>query len=837
MHIWTLVPLITCVIYLTLAFLAIPSLKKRINRLFALYLLVAAFWSFTSFMLHFNLFPQSSLVWNELLTIALVWTLISYYHFIRVYAGGGKASRSVWLGYALVGVLAVLALKGYIVEYSYVQDGVLYHSLGISIYFIGAVSLTFISAVLFQLIKKYRSSIDPTDRNRTIYLIAGWCILVVASYTNLIPAIAGIPLDHVGSLANALIISYAVSRFNLLDIKLVLRKGLAYGILIGALTILYVGLVLLGSRFFPDQPTYTVILFATLLALVITILASPLRFVIQESVDRFFYKDTYESRQMLIRFSSRMGNIINLNELADALLPTIVKALRIKQAKLLLEDITSNDFTAQFAVPKPKLDDNDEPMRMGIDSPVLAWLRKESRVLDLKQLDNIPQFKGLWQSEKTALTKSDLELLCPIKSHGKLIGVLALGKKHANGLYSNEDIELVMGMASQAGIIIENAQLFAQAVAWANTDGLTKLYNHRHFHERLEQEIARGSRFGTIFSLILIDVDLFKAYNDTYGHLAGDEVLRKIGRCVETSIRKIDMGFRYGGEEFAVILPETRLEDAYKVAERIRKTIESNASTAIVPITASLGIATWPIDGMMKEEIIARADEALYNAKQTGRNRTCMSTDVTKSEAPVLDVGLEAKAGALSITYALAATVDAKDHHTYGHSRKVSHYAVALAEAINLPQDKISTVRAAGLLHDIGKIGIPDPILNKAGPLTGEEWESVKAHPKLGVEILRHVLDLMNCLPAIAHHHEHLDGRGYPDGLKGSDIPLEARILSIADAYDAMTSARAYREQLSPQQALEELRRCAGTQFDPELVATFCHTIEQTLPKKLEIRQ
>jgi putative nucleotidyltransferase with HDIG domain len=191
--------------------------------------------------------------------------------------------------------------------------------------------------------------------------------------------------------------------------------------------------------------------------------------------------------------------------------------------------------------------------------------------------------------------------------------------------------------------------------------------------------------------------------------------------------------------------------------------------------------------------------------------------------------------GALSIIYALAATVDAKDHYTYGHSKKVSEYAVAAAETLDIPKDRIATIRAAALLHDIGKIGVPDSILNKQGPLSEAEWEPIKEHPQLGVEILRHVIDLINCLPAILHHHEHYDGTGYPFGLQGNNIPLEARLLAIADAYDAMTSLRPYRKRLLPQEALNELKRCAGTQFDPEMVEKFCELMEPALPEELEI--
>jgi diguanylate cyclase (GGDEF)-like protein/putative nucleotidyltransferase with HDIG domain len=323
----------------------------------------------------------------------------------------------------------------------------------------------------------------------------------------------------------------------------------------------------------------------------------------------------------------------------------------------------------------------------------------------------------------------------------------------------------------------------------------------------------------------MLDIDLFKAYNDIYGHLAGDQVLRKVGYYITTSIRSVDLAFRYGGEEFAVILPEARLDDAYKVAERIRKTVESKTSSRAMPITASLGVGNWPNDGVMKEEVIGLTDAALYRAKQTGRNRTCLSSDILKPGTSLIGMELETKPRALSIIYALAATVDAKDSYTYGHSRKVSEYAVAVAEGLHLPPEKVNTIRAASLLHDIGKVGVPDSILNKKAPLTEDEWKPIKAHPELGVEILRHVIDLANCLPAILHHHEHYDGSGYPAGLSGDSIPTEAKILSVADAYDAMTSPRPYREQLSIEAALDELRRCSGTQFSPEIVEIFCNVV------------
>ncbi len=833
MNIWAAIPLVTCIFYFILLVFILQQVQRRANKIFAFYVGIAAFWSFSSFMLHLDgVRAEQTLLWNQILVVALVWTLIAYYHFVRSYTNQ-TGGRGLYIGYIILVLLAVFAFSGNIIEYSYVTDGTLYHELGASLYFLMAFMLIYAGAIFVQLIRKYRSSTDPIDRNRTMYLLAGWSVLALLTLTNGIPALAGLPLDHMGSLINALIISYAISRLHLLNIRLVARRGLSYFILVGFIVGVAALYITFGYTFFAEKPMILTVSLSTLFILLLIIAARPISNLVERNIDRLFYRRTYDYRRALLSFNDKMGNILDLDALAKELLPSITGTLHVSKSELLFQDDKSGDFKVHYAYPGSDNEPNSE-ISLNPDNPVIAWLDKRASPLYVEKIDSITEFKGLWQSEKEQLEKSGFGVFYPFKSRDKLIGILALGKKESGGPYSHEDMQLIAGIANQAGVIIENAQLYQQAKTRANTDELTGLYNHRSFHERIEQEIARGSRFGGTFSLIMLDIDLFKAYNDIYGHLAGDQVLRKVGRYLENSIRNIDLAFRYGGEEFAVILPEARLDDAYKVAERIRKTIESKTSSRAMPITASLGVGNWPNDGIMKEEVIGLADAALYRAKQSGRNRTCLSSDVLKPKTSLIGIELESKPRALSIIYALAATVDAKDSYTYGHSRKVSEYAVAVSEKLNLPQDKVNNIRAASLLHDIGKMGVPDSILNKKEPLTDEEWKPIKGHPKLGVEILRHVIDLANCLPIILHHHEHYDGSGYPAGLKGEQIPLEARVLSVADAYDAMTSPRPYREQLSMEEAIKELRRCAGTQFDPEVVELFCNTIVPAKHKSIE---
>jgi putative nucleotidyltransferase with HDIG domain len=264
------------------------------------------------------------------------------------------------------------------------------------------------------------------------------------------------------------------------------------------------------------------------------------------------------------------------------------------------------------------------------------------------------------------------------------------------------------------------------------------------------------------------------------------------------------------------------------VAERVRNRIASASEPGFLPVTATLGIACWPTDGVIAAEVIAAADAALLEAKRSGGNRThvypCIITprdNSTELQASGEDSRI------LSTIYNLAATVDARDHYTCSHSKKVNEYAIALAKGLHLEPLEISRLSTCAFLHDIGKIGISDEILNKPGKLNNEEWRLVKHHTRMGAAIASHAGQLAPCISGILYHHEHYDGSGYPTGLKGEDIPLEARILTIADAFAAMLSERRYSTPLTREQALGELKRCAGKQFDPRLVEVFLRLMDK----------
>ena len=356
----------------------------------------------------------------------------------------------------------------------------------------------------------------------------------------------------------------------------------------------------------------------------------------------------------------------------------------------------------------------------------------------------------------------------------------------------------------------------------ARRDTLTGLINRRGFEELFENELERARRTDGQLSVIVADLDRFKWLNDQFGHPAGDAALQRVAQIFETAKRRIDTVARIGGEEFAVVVPSSDHHAAYILAERMRREVRETFAGEPHALTVSLGIATFGAHGVSSEALILGADEALYAAKRLGRDRTVVYSEDISGTLLVVD-GQPADGDPQlhrNTVLALAEVVGARDHGSGEHSQRVGRYAAAIAEAMGLPNDVIDRVRFGGIVHDIGKIGVPEQILRKPGWLTADEWAEVQRHPDIAARILRgaNFEDVSGWVHA---HHERPDGSGYPRGLEAGEIPLEARILAVADAYEAMRSHRAYRAALDPGAARAELKRCAGSQFDERVVATF----------------
>lgn len=360
-----------------------------------------------------------------------------------------------------------------------------------------------------------------------------------------------------------------------------------------------------------------------------------------------------------------------------------------------------------------------------------------------------------------------------------------------------------------------------------NVDGLTKLYNHRYFCDTLMEKVRNGKRFIKPLSMIFIDIDYFKQYNDTYGHQKGDYVLSKIGEIIKTNVRGEDIAARYGGEEFAVILPNTNEEQAIDIAERLRKKIESTyfegeENQPNGKITASMGVSVYPNKAKDDLELIKSADDALYRAKFFHKNRVEAYTSILDEIKSNID---EKDAELVTSIKTLISVINAKDKYTYGHIERVVIYSRIMADKIKLDKRNRENLICGAYMHDIGKINISKEILIKKTKLTDEEWDELKQHPVNGVEIIQSVESLKGIIPLILSHHERYDGKGYPNKLKGEEIPYLARILTVVDSFDAMTSNRPYNTRKTYEEGIQELERCSGTQFDPEIVKAFIEVL------------
>ena len=389
----------------------------------------------------------------------------------------------------------------------------------------------------------------------------------------------------------------------------------------------------------------------------------------------------------------------------------------------------------------------------------------------------------------------------------------------------NELAEMRQRIAELEKAEAERKRMEEKLIELSITDDLTGLYNRRHFYEVLESERHRTLRYGRSFSLAMLDLDGFKEYNDRFGHTSGDAVLQSFAQTLKPALRKTDRPFRYGGDEFCIILPVTDANRAKQIIERVRakwlQTIDAQYPALETPLGFSAGIAQFPEDAETADGLVFLADTSLYFAKREGGYRAVLVSDLSAIPPDVLTTAT------LDQVYALAATVDARDPHTYGHSGRVAEITQTIGKTIGLPERELADLYAASLLHDVGKVDVPDAFLTKPDALTEDEWKIIKKHSAEGAKIAGYIKGLGPLVSLILHHHEWYDGTGYPDGLKGKEIPLGARIISVADAYDDMTTARTYREVISKPEALEELRRCAGTQFDPDMVEAFCQAMNE----------
>ena len=456
------------------------------------------------------------------------------------------------------------------------------------------------------------------------------------------------------------------------------------------------------------------------------------------------------------------------------------------------------------------------------------------------------------------LPESRAVLCLPISYGETLLGVLNVESRDENA-FAPQDVLILNTLADLLATALHNSFVFQKLQQQSITDGLTGIKTRRFFWEALTSEWRRASRSGRPFSVVLVDLDKFKEVNDSLGHLEGDLVLARVGRLLEQKCRQSNVVARYGGDEFIILMPETGIEQAQVLAERLRLWLATDPMLEEHHVTGSFGVASFPVHGFAIEDLIRVADEGMYVSKHAGGNQ--VSTSNAFGEGPAVQLhmlsgyiegflqrehngpehleelvstlrklcGREEGSDQTPMKEAiesLARAAEMRERYTPGHGEQCAHYAGLIARGLNLSAQEVEDIMLAARVHDVGKLFIPERILNKAGALTEEEFAVVQGHAQVGADVLRAIPEIERLAQAVESHHEAVDGSGYPLGLKGEVIPLYGRILAVADAYANMTSDRSFGLAKTEEQALTELGKLSGTRFDGMIVRIFSRLLK-----------
>jgi diguanylate cyclase (GGDEF)-like protein/putative nucleotidyltransferase with HDIG domain len=601
---------------------------------------------------------------------------------------------------------------------------------------------------------------------------------------------------------------------------------------------------------------------------------------------RLFREERAKSRRLSL-FNNISRNIIttlNPDEMLAKIAEELEQVLDYSHIGIGLLDYSAKEIVIQAEAGQRK---GALGRRLGLDGNVIGRVARTGQMA-------VVSYDAQRSTGEPVLTGSDSAIALPIVYGDQLHGVLYVETDKTSD-FPQEEVLFLGTLADLISGALHNAIAFQKAQEQAITDGMTGLKTHRFFMEALSAEWKRATRAGRSFSIVLMDLDRFKFVNDFYGHLDGDLVLQRVSHILELNCRRSDVVARYGGDEFVILMPETDSTQSHQLAAKLRSWICSDPVLREKNVTSSFGVATFPLNGSTPQELIQVADASMYLSKHQGGNAVSTADQYNSDESrqwkrDVLDAYLgvtlkrlfttgpdafveiysriEQFARSLAETESsskregmigtfqssgkssgetsfeplppivmdtltsLALAVDAKDQFTQGHSQKVSSYAVLIAEAIGLQGPDVEEVRLGAMLHDVGKVGIMESVLNKTGPLNPVEWEAMKRHVEYGGKLLEPLRGTENVRKMVAHHHEFYDGSGYPEGLTGNQIPLGARIIAIADAYDTITSERTYKKARTPEEAFQELDRCGNAQFDSELVRAFISRLRE-LPNPL----
>ena len=826
-----------------LMFVTVSAAKKTAElNAFRLLMLGGILWTGGAVFMRLELFPGPRF-WFGLSLVALLSLSALFYLFLHTFTRCSDRLRpALWL--TLTALLYVPAARGWFLsppERVGTSHGVLFlYHIDWRLLVPGAVLLLIglSTARLFFQAARQQGVRSPG----LLLVLLGGVVLLVGTLAQLLLPGNAFPWDALAGICWALLLFYALYKKRLFQMTLATSRGLLVAGLVGTCVGSAAGIVPPLETFLMAAVGLSHRAAAVSASLVLTAWMLLACVLAQRLLGIVFTREADQDRT--IRRFATAAQTLDTNCVMQVLAESILKEIPAGRVYICMRE--GARYVAKYcSAPHGRLD-----FFVSEDCPCLAFLGEQKGSMVVSEFVNSPEFLALKDEERALLRRLNVACVAALRDGEDMVGLVLLSAKTRGGDFGFSDTDFLETLCSIAPIAIKNAALYEKLYREVRIDPLTGVLNYGSFAKDITEQFETYGAEG--LALLFVDLDDFKLFNQLYGTAAGDEALRRTAEVITYSVKDRGTVYRSSGKVFAVLLPEKGDAEARLLAAEIHRRMGGIRPVAGMDdakaLSVSIGICSAPQNAASAKDLRDNADLAVYNAKQGGKDRTLVfhnvncelrhMTERTRAIVEQVERGDSAYQSAFAMISALTAAIDAKDHYTFAHSQNVAFYAANLAVGASLNDAQVRTVYVAGLLHDIGKISIPEHILNKQGGLSQEEFGIMKDHVNGATEMIRHLPDMDYLIPAALGHHERWDGKGYPRGISGSEIPVSARCLAIADGFDAMTSDRPYRKGLPVEYALEQIEKGAGSQFDPQLALLFVDLIRRSdIPVRERVRE
>lgn len=826
MHNFSAIPLTALLSYIFLFISFMSAKKTKLIDSFIHLLVCGMLWTGGSLFMRMQMWPSIK-VWFDV----SIFGLIMFTYFLWLFVLHYTESRDtvfIYIWFVLLALVTVInAVTGV-----FIKAPAMVHTAGGGIVF--AYDLTWTVSFLFivcgaviihtLLLMISFGREDALKRKQLKPIIYGAAAIFICQLLFLLPTFEGFPIDVASSFIMVMCMFYALYKRRLFKLTMLGSKAGCYSVA-GALSVLLFSNCIPYAQKYISRSEMLQNNDYLVIAILFLIFTTVLYKLLKKFIDVIFVKSETVKTDRIKDFSAQVSQSLNIREILELMSNVIHEAIDVDKVYVFIKSEDGSRYRMSYSM--SILDNKNTSFRS--DNPVIGYMNANDRCVTMEEFRCVTAYKSMWEKEKDQLEDFGIECFAPLRDDDGLVGFVAVSGKGKQHNFDYDVISFLESVTSVASIAVKNSRLFEKMCNEARTDDITGLYNRNYFFKVLDSESKKG--FEHPLALILLDIDDFKLYNQLYGNREGDIALRRIAEMITASVGDSGCVARSNSKEFGIILPGYDMLKARDLAENIRRQImnmnKSDSDYVMKILTVSGGVCAIPYAASNVKELVSNADMALYQMKEKGKNGIMMASGLMIKDADVDGIPdhehrQEIYSGYASTIYALTAAIDTKDHYTFNHSKNVAYYASELGYACGMNDDSVEMLREAGLLHDIGKIGIPENILNKPGRLTAEEYDIMKGHVENSVGIIRYLPSLDYVIPAVIGHHERYDGKGYPRQIAGDDIPLAARMLCIADSFDAMTSKRAYKkEAMSVDGALNEISKHSGYQFDPELAKAF----------------